>query len=588
MMSMRETEAAMTNGCRSAVRTRGLRWAAAGILFLSGCGTGYFRHHADKGAYGIVQHYQQQTLGQTNAFSIDTDYSSRKPTEITPLELIEGRLRTNERVLTIEAAVDLAVKNSRDYQSQKETLYRTALTLSSTRYAVGRSVVPSSDATLTGSRSSANQRSASATVNNEAVASQLFRTGGRLTVDLLNSIMLYYSGRPELSFSTISGSLLQPLLRGFGRNNSDVETLTQADRNMVYAVRNFSYYQDQFALGVVSDYFRLLQQKDTIRNSYTNYLRRVESTRRLEARGVDRETRTSVDQARQAELTAKDTYVNAIASYRNSLDQFKITLGLPIGDKLWLDDAALDEVEATGLVPAPLDSDVAYHLAVQKQLQILNYIDQFEDSKRKARIAADQLKPRLDLTGSASLQSEGQTDYTRFNADQVSASAGLQLDLPLDRLPRGNAYRAALVTFESDLRTFTRRLDDLKSSIENGVRTLDQRRQNYLIQTNALMLANTRVESTMLNQRAGRAEVRDVNDALDSQVQAQNQVTAALVNYQQARLQLMLAIGALDTEKSKFWLKDHLSGFLPDHMPVVDHTGPQGQQVLSPDEYFLK
>jgi outer membrane protein TolC len=417
--------------------------------------------------------------------------------------------------------------------------------------------------------------------------SRLFKTGGRLTVDLLNSIMLYYSGRPELSFSRISGSLVQPLLRGFGRNNADVEALTQAERNMAYAVRTYSLYQDQFALGIANDYFRLLQQKDTIRNGYTNYLRRVESTRRLEARGVDRETKTSVDQARQAELTAKDSYVNAIASYRNSLDQFKITLGLPLGEGLFLDDTALDEVEQTGLVPAPLDSDVAYHLAVQKQLQVLNYIDQFEDSKRKARIAADQLKPRLDLTGDASLQSEG-TDYTRFNPDQVAASVGLQLDLPLDRIPRGNAYRAALVTFESDLRAFTRRLDDLKSSIENGVRTLDQRRQNYIIQTNALALADSRVASTILSQRAGRAEVRDLNDALDAEVQAQNQVTAALVNYQQGRLQLMLAIGALDTERPKFWLKDHLTGFLPGTASVQAQATPAGEGVLPPEEYFKK
>jgi len=36
-----------------------------------------------------------------------------------------------------------------------------------------------------------------------------------------------------------------------------------------------------------------------------------------------------VDQAKQAELSAKNTYVNALAAYRNSLDQFKIKLACP-------------------------------------------------------------------------------------------------------------------------------------------------------------------------------------------------------------------------------------------------------------------
>ena len=93
----------------------------------------------------------------------------------------------------------------------------------------------------------------------------------------------------------------------------------------------------------------------------------------------------------------------------------------------------------------------------------------------------------------------------------------------------------ALVNFESELRTFTGRLDDLKSSIESGLRTLEQRRQNYEIQKNALILADRRVASTTLLLEAGRAEVRDLVDAQDAQIASQNAVTAAMVDYQQTR-----------------------------------------------------
>ena len=554
-------------------------------LLLAGCSTASYRRTADKDAYGNVQRVEKALFGRTNAFTIDTPYSSRKPADFWPAELIEERLRTNNRVLSLDAALDIAVNNSREYQTQKETLYRTGLTLESVRYAAGPTVVPYSESNVEWSRSTDGTQASSATVNNGLGFTQLFKTGGRLSADLLSSIMLYYSGHPELSFSKISGSLLQPLWRGFGANSDAVEAVTQAERNMVYAVRNFHQYQNSFALNVANDYFRILQQKDTIRSTYTNYLRRIDSTKRLEAR-ADREALNNVQQARQAELTARVGYVNAIANYLTSLDQFKITLGLPLSEKLALKDADLVQVEKTGLVPALLDETTAYRLATKKQMLILNAIDQFVDSQRAVRIAADKLKPGLNLFADVSLQTQN-NDYTTFNANDYQAAVGLQLDLPLDRVPLANRYRTAVINFESSLRTFTRQLDDLKNNIDRGVRTLAQRRQNYETEKSALVLASVRVDYTTMSQQAGRLEVRDLNDALDAFVAAQIAVTASLLNYQQARLQLMLDIGALDSAQPQFWLQNHLAGFLPANSPAPTTQAEYEGDTVPPPDYFF-
>src|SRR5204863_6867606 len=190
---------------------------------------------------------------------------------------------------------------------------------------------------------------------NKIGVSEVLKTGGALSVNLANDILRYYTGEPRRSvLSLVSVNVAQPLMRGFGRNNPAVESLTQAERNVIYAVRNYSYFQDQFALEITNDYFDLLGQKDVIRNRYTNYLGRVQSTRRLEARAHDRERLQDVDQARQAELTARNNYVNAVATLRNSLDSFKIKLGLPVGEKVTLDDHALHQLEQTGLIAASM------------------------------------------------------------------------------------------------------------------------------------------------------------------------------------------------------------------------------------------
>ena len=551
-------------------------------MVLSGCSTAHYRRSADKQVYGIIQQAQRQVLGQTNAFTIDTPYSARKPAEILPAELIEDRLQTNRRALTIEVALDLAVHSSRRYQAAKETLFSTTLNLTEARYAFSPKLFAASGGTL--NRSSSGEQSGE--VKSQVGVSQLLRTGGSLGVNLLNDLLRYYTGDPRRSaVSTISVNLVQPLLSGFGRNNPAVETLTQAERNVVYAVRNYSFFQDQFALEIANDYFNLLTQMDGIRNRYTNYLGRVQATQRLEAR-VDRERQVDVDQTRQAELTAKNAYVNDVARYRTALDQFKIKLGLPLGEQVTLDDQTLDELERTALVPAPLDPDAVYRLAVQKQLPTLNAIDRFEDLKRKVRVAASQLKADLTLSGNASLDSDRPTDYTKFDPNQIRAGVGLQLDLPIDRLRERNTYRATRVSFEAEVRNLTLTLDNLRDSIERGVRTLDQRRQNYDIQKSALELANRRVVSTTVLLEAGRAEVRNLIEAQDAQIAAQNAVTTALVDYQQSRLQLMLDIGALDTDLPKFWLKDHLAAFLPGGTPVATQPASAEQAVLPPDQYF--
>jgi outer membrane protein TolC len=529
-----------------------------------------------------VQQVERKIFGYTNDFTIDTKYSDRKPEEILPPELIDDRAQTNRRLLTIDDALRLAVTNSRRFQSAKEILYLAALDLTGSRYEFS----PQFFATLGGFL----QRDADGDLSARGAAdvgvAQLLKSGGTLGVTLASDILRAYTGDPRRSLiSVVSVRLTQPLLRGFGRNNPAVENLTQAERDVVYAVRDFSFFQDDFAVEVVRDYFRLLGDKDEVRNLYTNYLSRVQSTQRLEARAQDRERLSDVDQARQAELTAKNRYINAVATYNTTLDRFKITLGLPISERVNLDDSALVELKQAGLVPVPLGSDEAYRLAVRKQLQVLNAIDQFEDRKRKVRVAAHQLRPEVNFVHDVSLDSDDPGDYgTNFDPNRIRTSTGLTVDLPFNRLRERNAYRRALVDFEEELRNLTLRLDELRQAIDLGLGNMEQRRQNYEIQQNALALANRRVESSMLLLQAGRAEIRDLVEAQDAQINAQNAVTEALISYQETRLQLMLAIGALNSNLDQFWLKDHLEGYVPEGVRVVRRPPPADAPVPTPED----
>ncbi|HMJ92435.1 MAG TPA: TolC family protein [Candidatus Acidoferrum sp.] len=564
--------------------------AALAIILLMGCTAAQHRRAADRETYGIVAQAEREIFGTTNAFSIDTPYSGREPKEILPQELINNRQRTGVRTLRLEDALDIAATQSRRYQAAKEVLYLTALTLTGARhefspqfFAGARGEYLHTYRTENGEVRSENLASLRSAVG----VSQFLKTGGRLSAALANDVLRYYTGKPRQEIiSLVTVNFTQPLLRGFGRNNPDVEALTQAERNVIYAIRTYSQFQNQFAVEITRDYFDLLAQQTVIRNRYTNYLSRVTATERLEARAKDREQIASVDQARQAQLTSRNNYVDALARYQTSLDQFKIKLSVPLGERFALDPTPLERLVAVGLIDVPLDPDRAFKSAVERQMLLLNAIDEFEDIKRKVSMFKDQLRADLRLFGDASLQSEGAEDYTQFDPKKVRAGVGLELDLPIDRLRQRNTYRASLVAFELEIRELGLTLDNLKDDIQGGLRTLNLRRQNFEIQRNALELANRRVASSTMLLEAGRAEVRDLIEAQDAQINAQNAVTAAIVSYQDVRLQLMLDIGALQTSEPDFWLKDHVAAFFGEPLPTAE-ARPAQTTVLPPENYLI-
>ena len=108
-----------------------LAWAAA----WAGCSSAHYRKSADNEVYRILEDYDRAVFGHTNAFNINTPYSGRDPKTIMAPELIEDRQATNRRLVNVEEALRLAKTYSREYQTQKEQLYLTALSLTGARYA---------------------------------------------------------------------------------------------------------------------------------------------------------------------------------------------------------------------------------------------------------------------------------------------------------------------------------------------------------------------------------------------------------------------------------------------------------------------
>jgi len=567
---------------RAASSRRAARAALCGLAALfAGCTAAHHQKSADREVYSLLAKKELRVLGRTNEFRIDTPYSAREPKSIPPAEIILDRSRTNSMVLTLQDALRIAAANNRQYQFRREGLYLSGLALTLERHFFAARVTQSLGASV--GRDSSGGFVAE---NDQWTVSRLLKTGGSLTASLANDLTHYFTGTPGRTVtSALSVNFTQPLLRGFGADIA-AESLTQAERDTVYAVRDFALFQQAFAADVVTTYFRLLQRKDAVRNGWSNYQKLLRGREQAEALSKgERLAAFQVDQSRQEELKAKVAYISAVESYQASLDGFKQLLALPAGFELILDDTALAELAAPGLLPVPLTEEQGFSLAVAHRLDVLNEIDRFEDAQRHVGVARDALRPGLLFTAGASLNNDN-VNYSKFVWNNTTVSSGLQLDIPWDRLPQRNAFRATVIAFERQLRTLGITLDATRDNVRAGLRTLGTVGQNYDIQKRAQQLAEQRTDAVSLLLSAGRAQVRDQLEAQTALVAAQNAVTQALVDHLAARLKLLIDIGMLDVNQDKFWLKP---ARLPGAAPVAPANPAAAESdVLPPEKVFGK
>jgi outer membrane protein TolC len=351
----------------------------------------------------------------------------------------------------------------------------------------------------------------------------------------------------------LSATLTQPLLRGSGRKVVQ-EKLTQSERNTLYQIRAFNRYRKTFVVSIVNAYYRVLQQRDTVTNAENNYRRVAESKERLEMLAeAGQKPLFEVDQAEQKVLTARDSFVRAQQSYNQHLDEFKIRLSLPTDANVELDQNELKALEQIGISEPDYMLHTAIETALIRRLDLATSMDKIDDALRKVMVAADGLGPELDLVGGLNIGSTPETDYSRLQFHHGTYSFGLSADLPFDIKAERNAYRRALIELRRQRRDYEDFTDTVKLEVRQAHRQLEEAAERYRIQKNSLELAEKRVESYSLLLEAGRLTVRDLLDAQDDLLQAQNLVTAALVDHTIANLNFFSDIGVLQVRPDGMW-----------------------------------
>jgi outer membrane protein TolC len=260
-----------------------------------------------------------------------------------------------------------------------------------------------------------------------------------------------------------------------------------------------------------------------------------------------------VDQAKQNELGARNSWILSIEAYENALDQYKLTLGLPADVSLEMDANDLETLRKQGILPLTVSLDDAVRTALASRLDVKTVGDRLADRQRKVEVAENALQADLDLSLNYQRDTGNSNSPLDFAEGNDTYGVGLDLGLPLDRKSERNAYRRALIGLEAAKRDVRQTEDNVKLDVRDAFRQIKQVEKSYEIQVSSLELAQRRAESTKILQEAGRAITRDVLEAEEALLEAQNAVTSALVDNFGARLDLYLATETLKIDDQGLW-----------------------------------
>jgi hypothetical protein len=287
--------------------------------------------------------------------------------------------------IKMEQALLLAVLNAREFQDRREDVYNAALDVTLNRFSFAAQTMFTEQALRQSVGSQLPTAGQYWNANTTTGVSRLFPTGAQLMAQLANQVVVDLGGNhPTTAISNFSLSIAQPFLQG-GGYAVNLEPLTQSERTMVYALRSFARFRKLFYVSVTAGspngytnnpyglqglsvnlgrgigsnltspsvgFLPLLQQQAIIINQKKNVatlerLLRFYAAFREGGQYSDLQlgqVEVQLLNSRSALLGSAFSTNNSttgIRGYLDTLDNFKLQLGLPLTVPLELDDTPM-------------------------------------------------------------------------------------------------------------------------------------------------------------------------------------------------------------------------------------------------------
>lgn len=566
---MRKYETAETSVCYDKQKV------PIGRLFLVGaclssalvsCSPEMYHTRADREAYSILY---SKTPEVENVEPGSVDIDNLKEVDLSKYKSSGGgssylgKVAMEEKgakVLSLDEALEAGISYGRNYLTQRERVFISALDLTLARWRLTPTFNAGGNAIRAGdSRNALVRQNLTELVSTNTMAQTrtvgvnwLSRTGARVSADFTQDFLRFITGNRSINDSDLAVSVIQPLLKG-GGTAVTMEALTQEERDLLYDLRAFAAFRRSYIVELVSDYYGVLQARDQVQNNYVAYEGFLKNDERERAFAEEeRRTQTELGQLQQATLQAQSRWINSIRNYQTQLDNLKLSLGLPVDKQIILDEKELQRLK---IEAPPVTRDEAVRIALVTRPELETVTDRIEDAERGIKVAKNGLLPGVDVGVEYDTVSDRGDNTPAINFDRRRWATSLEVDLPLDRKAERNTYRAAFISLERAKRGAEGLRDEVRLQIYDDWRALDQAQLNFKIAEKGVSLAARRLEEQILLRDLGKGEARDLIDAQNDLVSSQNQRTSTVVDHTLARLRLWRDMGILYIKEDGSWVR---------------------------------
>ncbi|MBE6428460.1 MAG: hypothetical protein E7028_07790 [Planctomycetaceae bacterium] len=214
-------------------------------------------------------------------------------------------------------------------------------------------------------------------------------------------------------------------------------------------------------------------------------------------------------------------------------------------------------LDAVTLSPVKIDEDHALSVARENRLDWMNARTALVDRWRQIEMAANDLKSDVTLTADARTSLEN-------SHSNSSLSLGMSVDTPLDRRMERNAYAETLISYDRARREYLRYEDSVHKNIRNLVRQVDVAQLNFELKRISVFVAMNRVDQANLqllqppkpNQTSqfGDSFARDLIDALNSLLSAQNTFVESWIGFETCRMGIEISLGIFQLDGAGVWV----------------------------------
>lgn len=441
--------------------------------------------------------------------------------------------------LTLEDIVELALLNSREYQTQKETLYRVSLDLSLERFAYQLKFSPFNNGTAVNWN---HTRSAGTTENGLSIPTtfqvdKMLATGGDLVARFANDVVLTFNG-PQGFASDVGSDLFLELNQTVFQRDVRFESLTQAERDVVYAARDFVSFRKSLFVQLASQYYNLIRTYRQVEIDSQNYFTLVrafhQSTFEYRAGGVA-VPRFQLDQVEQNVLSGRSRLIATCNNLESALDNLKIRMGLPTETYVNIDLGELDRLTTRDelSVTGELIRRVRQRLLEERTAQSPNrlvlirssiaLIDRILESQRLQRQLDLPVTQRDDLRGQRTeLRMEAARENANLARSELNASLRQQPPSPIQVFLRTvDLIDALLAVIESQI--------ELGEQRPTESELVDKLRKQY-----ADFQRRTQELHSELDRLIEERRLDQLPQLLDTATRLQNEVEAAAKQFDMA------------------------------------------------------